>query len=616
VTKRTGGEIVRDRLLAEEVPFLVGIPGHGIVAMLDAFRTSQDRIKILQVRHEQSAVHLADGYYRVSGKPLAVFTSIGPGALNTAVGLGASYVDSTAVLVLSGETHTYMEGRGVLQEVERKRPADVPSVLEPLVKAGYRPRSQQQLHDDLGSAFREMTTGRPGPTFVSLPMDVQAESNDVPDPEPTSADAREALSADALTNVESAVQLLIDAKHPVIAAGGGVTLANAQQALLELAERTGAAVVTTLQGKGCFPEDHPLYGWHLGTKGTSIGNALTTSADVILAVGTRFTDQVASSYRAGTTFGFGAAGNTKLIQIDIDPRELGKNYSVDVGIQGDAAGALDAITAGLSVRGHSVDYESSEYFARIQELRENRIQELREKWMDETAELRESEAVPSTVPRFYKELREVLSRDAIVVTSSGHAQACVLEFPFYEPRTNLTSGGFSTMGWAYPAALGAKLAAPEKQVVAVIGDGDFMMTMQEMATAREYGINVVVVLLNNYGWYSIRDLQMAEFGEDRAIGIDWDEDKSPDFVAVAKGFGLQAESVERPADIQAAVNRALAHDGPSLVEVKVARDFPNSGSTVVGWWDVPIPAYLEDRRADYEQARNEIEPPPASPTRD
>jgi acetolactate synthase-1/2/3 large subunit len=603
VTKRTGGEIVRDRLLAEKVPYLIGIPGHGIVAMLDAFRTSQDRIKVLQVRHEQSAVHLANGYYRVSGKPLAVFTSIGPGALNTAVGLGASYVDSTAVLVLSGETHTYMEGRGVLQEVERKRPADVPSVLEPLVKAGYRPRSQKQLHDDLGSVFREMTTGRPGPTFVSLPMDVQAEASDVPDPVPTSVGEAESLSGEAISNVNEAVNLLIGATRPVIVAGGGVTLANAEAQLLELAERTGAAVVTTLQGKGCFPEDHSLYGWHLGTKGTSIGNALTTSADVILAVGTRFTDQVASSYRAGTTFNFGAAGKTRLIQIDIDPRELGKNYSVDVGIQGDAARALDAITATLSEHGPSVDYESTDYFAQIQQLRE--------KWMDETAELRESEAVPSTVPRFYKELRDVLSRDAIVVTSSGHAQACVLEFPFYEPRTNLTSGGFSTMGWAYPAALGAKLAAPHRQVVAVIGDGDFMMTMQEMATAREYGINVVVVLLNNYGWYSIRDLQMTEFGEDRAIGIDWDEDKSPDFVTIAKGFGLQAESVERPGDIQAAVNRALAHDGPSLVEVKVARDFPNSGSTVVGWWDVPIPAYLEDRRAEYEQARNEIEPPPA-----
>ena len=605
MTKPTGGEIVRDRLLAEEVPYLVGIPGHGIVAMLDAFRTSQDQIKILQVRHEQSAVHLADGYYRVAGKPLAVFTSIGPGALNTAIGLGASYVDSTAVLVLSGETHTYMEGRGVLQELERKRPADIPAVLEPLVKAGYRPRSQQELFDDLASAFREMTTGRPGPTFISLPMDVQAESSAVPKAESTSVAEADELLPDALSNVAAAVSLLTSSERPVIVAGGGVTLGGAESALLELAERIGAAVVTTLQGKGCFPEDHPLYGWHLGTKGTSIGNALTTSADVILAVGTRFTDQVTSSFRSGTTF---ATDSTKLIQIDIDDREIGKNYSVDVGIESDAAAALTAINSGLSDLVSSGDYEARDYFSEIQQLRD--------KWLDETAELRESEAVPPTIPRFYKELREVLNRDAIVVTSSGHAQACVLEFPFYEPRTNLTSGGFSTMGWAYPAALGAKLAAPDKQVVAVIGDGDFMMTMQEMATAMEYRINVVAVLLNNYGWYSIRDLQMAEFGEDRAIGTDWDAEKSPDFVKIAEGFGLQAESVGQPGEIQAAVDRALAYDGPSLVEVKVARDFPNSGSTVVGWWDVPIPAYLEDRRADYEQARKEIEPPPAPTMRE
>ncbi|NQW20163.1 MAG: thiamine pyrophosphate-binding protein [Chloroflexi bacterium] len=596
---RTGGEIVRDKLLAEEVPYLIGIPGHGIVAMLDAFRTTQDRIKILQVRHEQSAVHLADGYYRVAGKPLAVFTSIGPGALNTAVGLGASYVDSTAVLVISGETHTYMEGRGVLQELERKRPADLPSVFEPLVKASYRPRSQQALYDDLASAFREMTTGRPGPTFISLPMDVQAESSEVPEAEGFVPE-KTGLSVDSFTEISKAASLLTGAERPVIVAGGGVTLANAELQLLQLAERTGAAVVTTLQGKGSFPEDHLLYGWHLGTKGTSVGNALTTSADVILAVGTRFTDQVASSFRAGTTFD---TGKTKIIQIDIDSRELGKNYPIELGIQGDASQVIAAINNELSALEHSSNYESSGYFAEIEQLRDN--------WLDETAELRDSEAAPSTVPRFYKELRQVLDRDAIVVTSSGHAQACVLEFPFYEPRTNLTSGGFSTMGWAYPAALGAKLAAPEKQVVAVIGDGDFMMTMQEMATAKQYGINVVVVLLNNYGWYSIRDLQMAEFGEDRAIATDWDSESSPDFVAVAKGFGLYSESVDQPGDIQAAVERALKHDGPSLVEVKVARDFPNSGSTVVGWWDVPIPTYLEDRRAKYEQARKEIEPPPA-----
>lgn len=565
--------------------------------MLDAFRTSQDEIKILQVRHEQSAVHLADGYYRITGKPLAVFTSIGPGALNTTVGLGASYVDSTAVMVLSGETHTYMEGRGVLQEIERKRPADLPSVMEPLVKASYRPRTHEELFEAMNDAFRQMRSGRPGPTFVSLPMDLQAETSDVAKATPVDGYNESSVSVQNEKIAES-VRLLTNAKRPVIVAGGGVTLANAEPELLKLAELSGAAVVTTLQAKGCFPEDHPQYGWHLGTKGTSIGNALTTEADVILSVGTRFTDQVASSFRHGTTFNL---ETTTLIQVDIDEREVNKNYTSDVTIVGDAKQVLASLSSHIEdVAG---DLSKPEYLTRIQALRET--------WLDEIAPLRDSEAVPSTVPRFYRELREVLDRDAIVVTSSGHAQACVLEFPFYEPKTNLTSGGFSTMGWAYPAALGAKLAAPEKQVVAVVGDGDFMMTMQEMATAMEYGINVVVVLLNNYGWYSIRDLQMAEFGEDRAIGIDWDDSKSPDFVKIAEGFGLHAESIEEPGDIQSAIKRAFEHGGPALVEIKVARDFPNSGSTVVGWWDVPIPEYLEDRRAEYEQARKEIDPPPS-----
>ena len=596
---RTGAQILWHTLVQEGVSTVFGYPGGAILPAYDALLDFP--IRHVLVRHEQSAVHLADGYYRVAGKPLAVFTSIGPGALNTAVGLGASYVDSTAVLVIAGETHTYMEGRGVLQELERKRPADLPSVLEPLVKASYRPRTQRALFNDLVNAFREMTTGRPGPTFLSLPMDVQAESAEVPEPAAVMGGySPEPLSEQASANVRAAIDLLVVADRPVIVAGGGVTLANAEGQLLSLAERTGAAVVTTLQGKGCFPEDHPLYGWHLGTKGTSIGNALTTSADVILAVGTRFTDQVASSFRAGTTFD---PARSKLVQVDIDGRELGKNYDLEVGIQGDAAVVLGAIIDGLAEREHRVEYESTDYFSEIGELRET--------WLDETAELRESVAIPPTVPRFYRELRKVLDRDAIVVTSSGHAQACVLEFPFYEPRTNLTSGGFSTMGWSYPAALGAKLAAPEKQVVAVVGDGDFLMTMQEMATAKEYGIGVVAVLLNNYGWYSIRDLQMAEFGEDRGFGVDWDAAKSPDFVAIARGFGLHAESVDDPDEIQAAVGRALTQDGPSLVEVKVARDYPNSGSTVVGWWDVPIPAYLTDRRTAYEEARKEIEPPPA-----
>lgn len=594
MVRLTGGEIVVDRLIAEKVPYMVGIPGHGCLGLMDAVLKRSSEIDLIQVRHEQSAVHLADGFYRVSGSPLACFTSIGPGALNTAVGLGTCFVESTATIVISGAPHTYMRGRGVLQEIERDKPADLPSALEPLVKKAYRPSDHKILFEVMDDAFSEMTTGRPGPVFVSLPMDLQAGAGDVPAAEQHTCPSGEAKPIDDVA-IRDAAELLLNARRAVIVAGGGVALSGAEDALLKLANKAGAAVVATLQAKGCFPEDHPLYGWLPGSKGTSIGNALTLAADVILAVGCRFTDQTASSYRDDTTFNF---PETRLIHIDIDSNEIGKNMPVDVAIAGDAKQSLEAIFDALADAGERDEEAVSEYVREISRLREI--------WMTETEPLRESDAEPPTVPRFFKELRSVLSRDAIVVTSSGHAQACILEFPFYEPRTNITAGGFSTMGFAYPASLGAKLAAPDRQVVAVVGDGDFLMTMQEMATAQQYGINSVVVVLNNYGWYSIRDLQMAELGEDRSYAVEFaDQDTTapPDFVAAARAFGLHAEGVDNPREIGRAVTRAIESGKPSLVEVKVARDYPNSGSTVVGWWDVPVPEYLIARRAEYEANR-------------
>ena len=597
----TGGQAVMERLVAERVPYFIGIPGHGCIAMLDAALGYGDRLKVIQVRHEQSAIHMADGYYRVAGRPLACFTSIGPGALNTAVGLGTAYVDSTAVLLLSGETHTHMSGRGVLQEVERRRAADLPSALAPLVKKSHRPASVQELASALEDAFVQMRTGRPGPVFISVPMDVQADAADIPAALGTSVPAGRRPAA---VQVRQAAALLIGARRPVIVAGGGVTNAGAETELRRVAEILGAAVVTTLQGKGCFPEDHALYGWHPGTKGTSVGNALTSSADVVLAVGTRITDQVSSSFRQGVTF---RIPPTKLIHIDVDRREIGKNYPTEVGIVADAAAALSAIAAECErlsgpERGRGAAYSAE-------------IRRLREAWQRETAPLRDSSLVPPTVPRFFRELRSELPKDAIVVTSSGHAQACMLEVPFYLPRTNITTGGFSTMGFAYPAALGAKLAAPGQDVVAVIGDGDFMMTMQEMATAKQYGIPAVVVVLNNAGWYSIRDLQKAEFGEDRELATVFatpdGTEYSPDFTAAAKAFGLRAESVGRPEQVGPAVRRALDSGQPSLVEVQVQRKFGYSGSNVVGWWDVPVPTYLVERRARYEAAKAEEAPRPA-----
>lgn len=593
----TGGEFILEYLARQSVPYLAGIPGHGCLGLMDALKGREDRISVLQVRHEQSAVHLADGYFRMAGRPLAVFTSIGPGAVNTAVGLASAYVDSIPVLVISGETHTHMFGRGVLQELERKHWANLPRVIEPLVKRYWQVTNVGQLPYVMPNAFNQMLSGRPGPAFISLPMDVQTDEIEVELPEVVGGPVRTAVRGDP-SQIQRAARLLAGARRPVILAGGGVSLSGAFEELRRVVECLGAAVVTTFQGKGCFPEDHPLYGWHAGSKGTSCGNALTRSADVVLAVGCRFADETASSYRRGVSF---SIPPTKLVHIDIDPQEIGKNYPTEVGIVADARSALTDLYGELVELVKDRDYKTQPYSAEIQSLREE--------WYRRLAPLRDSDQSPMTVSRFFKELRAVLPRNGVLVTSSGHAQAAITEFPVYEPRCNITTGGFSTMGFSVPAAMGAELAAPERQVVAAVGDGDFMMTMQELATAVQYGIPIVIAVLNNKGWYSIRDLQKAVYGEDRGVFTEFrgkdGQSYSPRFAEIAREFGARGERIDRPDQVQPALRRAFECGGPALVEVMVSQHYPESGGLVTGWWDVPVPAYLKERREKYLRERSE-----------
>jgi acetolactate synthase-1/2/3 large subunit len=582
----TGGEIIAEYLLKEKIPYIVGIPGHGCLGLIDAFKGKEDKIKILQVRHEQSAVHLADGYYRFSGKPLAVFTSIGPGAINTAVGVATCYVDSTTVLVITGETHTYMFGRGVLQEIERTHDANSPRVLEPIVKRWWQVTKVEQLPDILDRAFNQMLSGRRGPVLISLPMDVQAESANV---EIQSTKRRpESRIPGSSDDIERAADLLLKAKRPVILAGGGVITSDASLELRELAELLQAAVITTMMGKSSFPEDHPLYAWHAGSKGTSCGNKISSSSDVLLAIGCRFADETTSSYRKGVSF---SIPPTKLIHIDIDPSEIGKNYPVEVAITGDAKLVLQQLLVKLKCI--SKPLNKDDYAEEIQCLKE--------KWFEEMRGLRESNRVPLTISRFLKELREFLPRDGIVITSSGHSQAQILqEFPFYTPNTLITSGGFSTMGFTVPAALGVKLAAGKKPVIGVLGDGDFLMTIQELATAVQYDIPVVYAVLNNMGWLSIRDLQFDVYGKEREMDAEFFNKEGglyfPDYVAIAHAFGTYGERIQEGKEVKPALERAFASDKPAVIEVVVNREHPYSGGKAAGWWDVPIPSYLKRSR--------------------
>jgi acetolactate synthase I/II/III large subunit len=594
----TGGEIVAEYLISEGVPYVIGIPGHGCLGLADAFLGRERRIRVLQAMQEMAAVHMADGYYRASGRPLAVFTSIGPGAINTAIGAATAYVDSTPVLILNGSAHTHMRGKGLLQEIERSRDDDFERVLQPVVKRSMRADRVELLPSIMKRAFNVMMTGRRGPVNVVLPMDVQSASADVVMPDPSRSVPSGPVKGDP-ESVSRAARLLADAKRPVILAGGGVAAAGAQDALLRLAEIKGAAVVTTMAGKGCFPEDHPLYAWHTGSKGTSVGLKMTSTADVLLAVGCRFADETACSYRPGVAF---SIPPTKLIHVDIDPYEIGKNYPVEVGVVGDASVVLGDIADELSHFTSNRDIRSDEF------MRE--IGTERRKWARHIERLLAVKTELPTITQVLREVRSAAARDAYVVTSSGNTQAQMLqEFPFYVPGTCITTGGFSTMGFALPAAIGVKLARPDRQVIGVVGEGDFMMTMQEMATAVQLGTAVVMVVVNNQGWLAIKDLQMDAYGKKRAIAVDFNtpdgELYSPGIAAAAKAFGLHAQKVSTRGAVAPALRKAIASGRPAVVEVEVHREFPYSGSPAVGWWDVPVPTYLKERRSAYEKARRQ-----------
>ncbi|MGQ9730830.1 MAG: thiamine pyrophosphate-binding protein, partial [Candidatus Zipacnadales bacterium] len=363
--KLTGGEIVAESLIAAGVPYIVGIPGHGCLGLVDAFIARRDQITLLNVRQENAAVHLADGYYRTCGRPLAVFTSIGPGACNTVIGAATAYVDSTAVLILTGGTHLHMFGKGVLQEIERRRSSEFLKVLEPVTKRSWEAMEVAQLPFIMQRAFAAMLTGRPGPVHIELPMCVQCEAADVTIPD-LSKRVVVQRPVPAAEEVERAAELLVSAQRPVILAGGGALYADAAPELRALAEHLGAAVLTTLAGKGVFPETHPLSGWLTGSKGTTIGLQLSRNADVILAVGCRFADETTCSYRHGAAF---CIPPTKLIHLDISPEEIGKNYPVEVGLVGDAKAGLAALLEAVVDRCPQ-PAGNTEYMAEIASLRE------------------------------------------------------------------------------------------------------------------------------------------------------------------------------------------------------------------------------------------------------
>jgi acetolactate synthase-1/2/3 large subunit len=524
---------------------------------------------------------MADGYFRANRRvPAAVTTSVGPGATNLATALATAYVDSSTFVAFTGQIQTYLFGKGIFQEVERQHWVDYSNAMNHLVKGSWLVTNGSQLGHVLTSAMRTALTGRPGPVLVDLPMDVQVEriGDEIPDVTLRMAKGWVRPSAE---QIRQAAELLLSSERPVILIGGGVVMSDASSEVVDLAEFLGAPVLCSFRGdaKGGFPEDHELYAFHPGNIGTAVSNEIAKDADVLLAVGVTFTDETTSSYANGVTF---AIPPTKLIHIDLDPREIGKNYPTTVGIVADARAGLHDLLSVLKLRSKKAD-PGSAWLARFKVLKAA--------WLEELGRLRKEN--PMGIPNVIGIMRKGLPRDTIVTVSAGLPQEIMSQqWIAYRPRTFISSGGFSTMGFALPAAIGARLAQPGVPVVAVEGDGSFMMNNVELSTAVQLQRQLVVVLLNNRGWVSIRDLQIRSFKE-RLIGTEFRKadgsDYSVDFEKIVRAYGAEYLSANTPAEVGEAMVTALGYESPAVVEVKVERRFPMSGTKAFGFWDIPSP---------------------------
>lgn len=591
---RTVAEVIAEAMQAYGVPWVAGIPGHGNWALTHALSGGADRPAFVQTMNEQSAVHMADAHFRLTGQPAAAAASIGPGATNTLTGLATAYADSSAALLVTGSAATHMRGQAVMQALERKQVPDFPRLCEPVTKAAF-----DLVHPDLTAsflhrAFNAMRSGRPGPVALDVPLDVQVAATEV-QVQPLPGRSARPGARPHHADVVRAAALLSQAERPCLVAGGGVLTARAAPALRRLAERLQAPVVFTWNGKGAFPEDHPLCAGPIGVSGSVPGNLAAGGADVILALGCRFTDWTSSSYRRGVTY---AIPPSRLIHVDIDPEVIGRAYPTEVAMAADVGAALADLLDELGQAPQPASIAKAGWLDRL--ARETRA------WSELLARRRAARAAPFGMLAVLERLRAVLPRETIVTVGSGHCQGAVRQgFPVFEPHTHVTSGGYSTMGFAVPAAIAAALAKPGTPVVAVVGDGDMLMSSPELATAAMLGARVVFLVLNNAGFMSIRDGQDALFG--RNVGAAFmrgggggNAGWAADFAALGRAYGLartmRADSLDALADD---VTKALQADGPTLVEVPIAQDPTVSGAEPAGWWDFPPrpdsdPAILRD----------------------
>ncbi len=539
----SGSEVLLRSLIGEGVKTIFGYPGGAIMPVYDALYTYQDRLNHILVRHEQGAIHAAQGFARVSGDVGVVFATSGPGATNLVTGLADALIDSTPLVCITGQVFAHLLGTDAFQET------DVVNTTIPVTKWNVQVTEAKDIASAVARAFYIARTGRQGPVLIDITKNAQNEL--IEETEYRKCDFIRTYKPKPvlkISEVEAAAQLINSAKRPYLLCGQGVLLSGATDSLVALSEKTGIPVACTLLGLGGFPADHANYVGYLGMHGNYGPNINTNECDVLIAVGMRFDDRVTGNVSK-------YARQARVVHIDIDKAEINKIIKAEVAVHADAKEALDALRPLCRENRHE------EWISSFQKLNKIEFDKVVAPELNSDHDLKMAEVI--------YHLSNITKGDAIVVTDVGqHQMVTSRYYHFNNPRTQVTSGGAGTMGFALPAALGAKLAKPDQHVIAVIGDGGYQMTVQELGTIMQYKIPVKIVVLNNNFLGMVRQWQQLFHGK----RYSFTEMVNPDFVKLADAYGIPAKKVEDRESLLSAVDEMLKAETPYFLEVVVGKE--------------------------------------------
>ena len=536
MTKMTGAKILIESLKREKVDIIFGYPGGAVLPIFDALYDAP--MKFILTRHEQGAAHAADGYARVTGKPGVCMATSGPGATNLVTGIATAYMDSIPIIAITGQVKTHLIGNDAFQE------ADVTGITRPITKHNYLVKDVKNLGQIIKEAFHIATTGRPGPVVIDIPVDVQQHETEFNYPNNAEIRGYKPTYTGHVGQIKRAAKTIMSSKQPIIYAGGGIIISGAHKELLELATKTQIPVTTTMLGLGGFPETDKLSLGMLGMHGTAYANHATMDSDLIIAIGARFDDRV-----TGKVDEF--APHAKVIHIDIDPSSVSKNIKVHVPIVGDAKNVLSQLNKMVS------KVDTKEWLAKISSWKKKSPLAFKD----------DDKLRPQYV---VQEICKATKGNAIIATEVGQNQMWAAQFYTYtKPRTFLSSGGLGTMGYGFPAAIGAQIAQPDKIVFDIAGDGSIQMNIQELATAVHNKLPVKVAILNNCFLGMVRQWQELFYKKRYSYT---NIEGCVDFVKIAESYGAVGIRVTKKSEVTPAIKKALSIKKPVFLDFHVERE--------------------------------------------